>query len=182
MLGTFSSIFFGLLYAFFGNKYTFRSSAYFLTGLFAFRYWAARIVCIFWRLSSCQLLHLQLFSPIFSGLSFCFFYGFLCSAKLLSLIGYRLFIFVFIFIALGSGSEKILLRFLSESVLSMFSSKSFIVSGLNYYNTVNQLYFNKTLKMKKTHLIHIFVSSLWMYSDQGVKTGYTFQEIAWFAT
>ena len=89
-----------------------------------------------------------------------------------------MFIFVFIFIALGSGSEKILLRFLSESVLSMFSSKSFIVSGLNYYNTVNQLYFNKTLKMKKTHLIHIFVSSVWMYSDQGVKTGYTFQEIA----
>ena len=36
--------------------------------------------------------------------------------KLLSLIKSHLFIFVSIFITLGSGSKKILLRFMSESV------------------------------------------------------------------
>ena len=50
--------------------------------------------------------------------------------KLLSLIKSHLFIFVFIVITLGGGSEKILLWFMSESVWPMFSSKSFIVSGL----------------------------------------------------
>ena len=52
--------------------------------------------------------------------------------KLLSLIRPHLFIFVFISITLGSGSKKILLQFMSKSVLSMFSSKSFIVSGLTF--------------------------------------------------
>ena len=50
--------------------------------------------------------------------------------NLLSLIRSHLLIFVFIFITLGGGSKKILLRLMSKSVLPMFSSKSFIVSGL----------------------------------------------------
>jgi len=50
--------------------------------------------------------------------------------KLLSLIRSHLFIFVFIVNTLRGGSEKMLLSFLSESVWPMFSSKSFIVSGL----------------------------------------------------
>ena len=49
--------------------------------------------------------------------------------KLLSLIRSHLFIFVFIVSTLR-GSEKMLLSFMSESVWPMFSSKSFIVSGL----------------------------------------------------
>ena len=48
--------------------------------------------------------------------------------KLLSLIRSHLFIFAFIFITLGGGSKKILLRFVSKSVLPVFSSKSYIVS------------------------------------------------------
>ena len=52
--------------------------------------------------------------------------------KLLSLIRSHLFIFVFIFITLGGGSKKILLWFRSKSVFPMFSSKSFIVSGLTF--------------------------------------------------
>ena len=44
----------------------------------------------------------------------------------------RVFIFVFIFVTLGGGSEKVLLRFMSGSVLPMFSSKSFIVSSLTF--------------------------------------------------
>ena len=51
--------------------------------------------------------------------------------KLLSLIRSHLFIFVFIVNTLiRSGSEKMLLSFISESVWPMFSSKNFIVSGL----------------------------------------------------
>ena len=52
--------------------------------------------------------------------------------KFLSLIRSHLLIFVFIVIALVGGSEKILLRFMSESILPVFSSKSFLVSGLRF--------------------------------------------------
>ena len=57
--------------------------------------------------------------------------------KLLSLIRSHLFIFVFIFIILGGGSKKILLQFISKSVLPMFSSKSFIVSGLTFRSLIH---------------------------------------------
>ena len=50
--------------------------------------------------------------------------------KLWSLIKSSLFIFVFIVISVRGGSEKMLLSFMSDSVWPMFSSKSFIVSGL----------------------------------------------------
>ena len=52
--------------------------------------------------------------------------------ELLSLISSHLFIFYFIVITLGGGSEKILLSFMSESVLPIFSSKSFIVPGFMF--------------------------------------------------
>ena len=51
--------------------------------------------------------------------------------KFLSLIRSSLFMFVFIFITLVGGSKKILLQFLSKSVLPVFSSESFIVSDLH---------------------------------------------------
>ena len=50
--------------------------------------------------------------------------------KLWSLTRYHLFTFAFLYITLGGGSERILLWFMSSSVLPMFSSKSCIVSGL----------------------------------------------------
>ena len=52
--------------------------------------------------------------------------------KLLSLIRSHLFIFAFISNILGGGSQRILLWFMLESVLPMFSSGSFIVSGLMF--------------------------------------------------
>ena len=52
--------------------------------------------------------------------------------KLFCLIKSHLFIFVFISIILGDGLKKILLWFISKSVLLMFSSKSAIVSGLTF--------------------------------------------------
>ena len=73
------------------------------------------------------------FAIIFSHSEGCLFTLFIVSfvvQKLLSLIRSHLFIFCFISITLGGRSWRILLWFMSESVLPMFSSKSFIVSGL----------------------------------------------------
>ena len=57
--------------------------------------------------------------------------------KLLSLIGSHLFIFAFISNILGGGSQRILLCCMSESVLPMFSSRSFIVSGLMFRSLIH---------------------------------------------
>ena len=56
--------------------------------------------------------------------------------KLVSLIRSRLFTFVFIVNTLRGVSEKMLLSFMSESVWPMFSSKSFIVSGLIFRSLI----------------------------------------------
>ena len=48
-----------------------------------------------------------------------------------------MFIFVFISLTLGGGSKKILLWFMSKSVFPMFSSKSFIVSGLTFKSLIH---------------------------------------------
>ena len=75
------------------------------------------------------------FANIFSHSEGCLFVLFMVSVvveKLLSLIGSHLFIFVFTSITLGDGSKNILLRFMSDSVRPMFSSTSFMVSGLTF--------------------------------------------------
>ena len=99
-------------------------------------YWAAWVVCIFWRLIPRQLLHLQIFS-LFWGCLFVLLMVSFAVQKLWSLIKSHLFIFVFIFIILEGGSEKILLQFMSENVLPMFSSKSFIVSVLTFRSLIH---------------------------------------------
>ena len=73
------------------------------------------------------------FANIFSPSVGCLFVLFMVSfavPKLLSLIRFHLFIFVFIFITPGDRLKKVLLRFMSKSVLPMFFSKSFRVSSL----------------------------------------------------
>ena len=70
---------------------------------------------------------------IFSQFVGCLFIWFMVSfavQKLVSLIRSHLFIFALIFIALGGWPKKTLVQFTSENVLSMFSSRSFTVSGL----------------------------------------------------
>ena len=73
------------------------------------------------------------FANIFSHSVSCLFVFFMVSfpvQKLLSLIRSHLFIFAFISLALGDWSKKILLWFMSENVLLIFSSRSFMVSCL----------------------------------------------------
>ena len=82
-----------------------------------------------------NLLSVVSLANIFAHSQGCLFVLFMVSfavQKLLSLIKSHLFIFVFISVALGGGSKKILLCFMSKSVFPMFSSKSFIVSGLTF--------------------------------------------------
>ena len=65
----------------------------------------------------------------FCRLSAHFVMIFFAVQNVLSLIRFHLFIFVFISITIEDGSKKILLQFMSKSVLPMFSSKHFIVSS-----------------------------------------------------
>ena len=50
--------------------------------------------------------------------------------KLVNLI--RSHLFIFVFISLGDGPEKTLVQFMSENVLPVFSSRSFMVSRLTF--------------------------------------------------
>ena len=80
------------------------------------------------------------FAIIFSQSEGCLFTLLIVSfvvQKLLILIRLHLFIFAFISNILGGGSYRILLWFTSESVLPMFSSTSFIVSGLTFRSLIH---------------------------------------------
>ena len=106
----------------------------FWLGYIFFWYWPIWVAYTFWRSALCQFLCLQLFSPILR-VAFQLVYSFLCCAKAFKF--YLLFIFCFISINLGGGSERILLWFMSRSLLPMFSSKSFIVSGLTFKSLIH---------------------------------------------
>ena len=80
-----------------------------------------------------------LFAIIFSHSEGCLFTLVIVSfvvQKLLSLIRPHLLIFAFISNILRGGSSRILLWFMSESVLPMFSSRSFIISGLTFRSLI----------------------------------------------
>ena len=71
--------------------------------------------------------------------------------KLVSLIRSHLFIFAFISIALEDQPKKTLVQFLSENVLTMFSSRNFMVSYIMF----------KSL----SHFEFIFVHDIKLYSN-----------------
>ena len=77
--------------------------------------------------------------------------------KLLSLIRSHLLIFAFVSITLGGGFKKVLLQFMSESVLPMFSSRSFIVFGLTFRSLIHfELFLCMVLE---NVLFHSFICS-----------------------
>ena len=77
-------------------------------------------------INSCQLYCLQLCSANTQVVFlFCWWFPLLCKT-ILSLIRSHLFTFVFISFVLGDWSKKILLWFMPENVLPVFSSRSFI--------------------------------------------------------
>ena len=73
------------------------------------------------------------FANIFFHSVGCVFVSFRVSFAVQKLLG------LILVITLGSGSEKILLSFMSESVQPKFSSKSFIVSGLMSRSLIQHL-------------------------------------------
>ena len=111
------------------RKCLLRFSAHFLIRFF-FYIEFYELFYIFWILTPYLSYHLQVFSPIkyfvFSFLSVVSF----VVQKLLSLLGH-ICLFAFVSFALGDRSKKVLLQFMSKSVLPMFSS-SFMVLGLTF--------------------------------------------------
>ena len=109
----------------------------FLTGLFGFLILSC-MSCLY--ILEINPLSVVSFANIFSHSEGCLFILFMVSfavQKLLSLIKSHMFIFLFISVTLGGGSKKILLWFMSTSVFPMFSSKSFIVSGLTFKSLIH---------------------------------------------
>ena len=140
------------------EKCLFRSSTHFFIGLFL-TLMSSSMSCLY--ILEINPLSVVSFANIFSHSEGCLFLLFMVSLavqKLLSLIRSYLFIFVFIFITLGDGSKKILLRFMSKSVLPMFSSKSFIVSGLTFRSLINFEFIFVYSMRKCSNFIHLHVA------------------------
>ena len=109
----------------------------FLIGLFIFLVLSCKSCLYIFEINS---LSISSFAIIFSNSEVCLFTLLIVSfivQKFLSWIRSHLFIFAFISITLGGESQRILLWFMSESVLSMFSSRSFIVSGLTFRSLIH---------------------------------------------
>ena len=96
--------------------------------------WVSWAIFRFWRLTPCRSHRLRLFFPSV-GYLFCLFS--FAVQKFLSLSRSQLFVFVFISIILEDRSKKILLQFMSEWVLPIFSSRSFIVSSLTLSSLIH---------------------------------------------
>uniref|UniRef100_A0A8D0J618 Uncharacterized protein n=1 Tax=Sus scrofa TaxID=9823 RepID=A0A8D0J618_PIG len=129
----------------------FQSSAHFFDGAVCFFGIELQKVFINFEINP---LSVDSFANIFSHFVHCLFILFRVSfavQKLLSLMKSHLFIFVFTVITLRGESGKMLLSFMSESVWLMFSSKSFIVSGL--------------ISMSLIHFEFTFMYGVWEFSN-----------------
>ena len=88
------------------EKCLFRSSVYFLIGLFIFLILSCRSCLYILEINPLSVSFANILSHS-EGYLFVFFVVSLAMQKLLSLIRSHLFIFVFIFITLGGGSKRI---------------------------------------------------------------------------
>ena len=119
------------------EKYLFSSLPQFLIGSFIFLELSCRSCLYIFEINS---LSVASFAIIFSHSEDCLFTLLIVSfvvQKLLILIRSHLFIFAFISNILGGGSYRILLWFMLENILPMFSSRSFIVSGLTFRSLIH---------------------------------------------
>ena len=108
----------------------------FWLGCLFFWYWVVWAACIFWKLILCQLFHLLLFFPILRVV-FPLAYSLLCCAKTFMFNLIPLAYFHFYFHYSRQWVIENLAVILSSSVLTMFSSKSFIVSGLSFRSLIH---------------------------------------------
>ena len=122
------------LYVFSGEM-SLRSSAYYLIGLFVFLVLSCMNCLYSLENNSLSVVPFAIIFPHSEGCLFAVFLVSFAVQKLL--IRSHLFTFVFVYIILGGGSQRILLWFMSDSVLSVFFSKSFIVSGLTFRSLIH---------------------------------------------
>ena len=110
------------LYVLFGRSVQFFCLFFNQVVFFFFKRWFVSTFYIFWILIPYQLYIICKYFFLFI-LSFCFVDGFLCCAK-----GFRFNYVPFIYFALGDGSKTSC--DLYQRVLSMFSSRHFMISSL----------------------------------------------------
>ena len=113
------------------------SSACFSIGLFVFSLLSLYELVVYFgdkALISCMICKYFL---LFNRLSFHLFMVSFAVQKLVSLIKSHLFLFAFISIALGDRPKKTLVRFMSENVLPMFSSRNFMISCLIFNSLIH---------------------------------------------
>ena len=101
-----------------------------------------------------QSYHLQILSSI--DCLFCFVDGFFCCAKAF-MFNQVPFIFAFVSFAVGDRSKKILLQFMSMSVLPMFSSRSFIVFGLTFRSLIHFIFVYGVRECSYFIILHVAV-------------------------
>ena len=112
------------------RKWSFRSSAHFLIRLFIV--WIlSQALGKFRKLGPCWSHHVQYFLAVYR-LSFFLFMVSFSLQKLIDLIRPHLFIFAFVSISLGDWPKRTLLWFMSDNVLPLFSSRSFMMLCLTF--------------------------------------------------